>query len=210
MQTTSQSSNRPDRTLLIATSNPGKLQEYRELLDGLGWTLVDLNTVNISEPVEETGTTFEENARLKAEAYASLSGLVTLADDSGIEVDALGGEPGVYSARYGGDGLNDVDRYRLLLHNLAAKAPSGRSARFVCVIALAGTNFETIAVEGTVEGVIAHEPRGEFGFGYDPIFFLPDRNRTTAEIAPEEKNRISHRGQAAQKIRPFLAQIDEL
>jgi XTP/dITP diphosphohydrolase len=210
MHTSPQSDYRSGRTLLIATSNPGKLQEYRELLDGLGWTLVDLNTVGISEPVEETGTTFEANARLKAEAYASLSGLVTLADDSGIEVAALGGEPGVYSARYGGEGLNDVDRYQLLLRNLAAKAPSDRSARFVCVIALAGTNFETITVEGTVDGVIAHEPHGEFGFGYDPIFFLPDRNRTTAEIAPEEKNRISHRSQAAQKIRPYLAQIDVL
>jgi XTP/dITP diphosphohydrolase len=176
----------------------------------LGWRLVDLKAVGISEPVEETGTTFEANARLKAEAYASLSGLVTLADDSGIEVAALGGEPGVYSARYGGEGLNDVDRYQLLLRNLAAKASSDRSARFVCVIALAGTNFETITVEGTVDGVIAHEPHGEFGFGYDPIFFLPDRNRTTAEIAPEEKNRISHRGQAAQMIRPYLAQIDVL
>lgn len=208
MHTTSQPGNRSGRTLLIATSNPGKLQEYRELLDGLDLTLVDLLTVGIDDPVEETGTTFEENARLKAESYARLSGLLTLADDSGLEVAALGGEPGLHSARYGGEGLNDIDRYRLLLRNLAAKAPSDRSARFVCVIALAGTNFATISVEGTVEGAITHEPRGEFGFGYDPIFFLPDRNRTTAEIAPEEKNRISHRGQAAQKIRPYLAQID--
>lgn len=208
MHTTSQSGTWPVHTLLIATSNPGKLQEYRELLDGLDLTLVDLQTVGIDDHVEETGATFEENARLKAETYARLSGLLTLADDSGIEVAALGGEPGLHSARYGGEGLNDVERYQLLLRNLAAKAPSDRAARFVCVIALAGTNFETITVEGTVEGTIAHEPRGEFGFGYDPIFLLPDRNCTTAEIAAEDKNRISHRGQAAQKIRPYLARVD--
>lgn len=205
MHTTSQPGDRPGRTLLIATSNPGKLQEYRKLLDGLDWTLVDLQAVGIHDPVEETGATFEENARLKAETYARLSGLLTLADDSGIEVAALGGDPGLHSARYGGEGLNDVDRYQLLLRNLAAMGPTDRAARFVCVIALAGANFETITVEGTVEGVVAHEPRGEFGFGYDPIFFLPDRNCTMAEIAPEEKNRISHRGQAAEKIRPYAA-----
>ena len=204
---TATSSNRSSRTLLIATSNPGKLQEYRELLDGLPVTLLDLRDVGIHEPVEETGTTFEENARLKAETYARLSGLLTLADDSGLEVDALGGEPGLHSARYGGPGLDDADRCRLLLQNLAATAPAERTARFVCVIALAGNNRETVTVEGTIDGLVGYEPHGEFGFGYDPIFILPDRNCTMAEIEPEEKNRISHRGQAAQKIVPYVAQI---
>jgi XTP/dITP diphosphohydrolase len=204
---TATSSNQPSRTLLIATSNPGKLQEYRELLDGLPVTLLDLRAVGIHEPVEETGTTFEENARLKAETYARLSGLLTLADDSGLEVDALGGEPGLHSARYGGPGLDDAGRCRLLLRNLEATAPAGRTARFVCVIALAGNNRETITVEGTIEGMVGYEPHGEFGFGYDPVFILPDRNCTMAEIEPEEKNRISHRGQAAQKIVPYVAQI---
>jgi XTP/dITP diphosphohydrolase len=204
MHVTSDSTNTPRFSLLIATSNPGKLHEYRELLDGLPLTLVDLRSVGIHDPVDETGTTFEENARLKAETYARLSGLPTLADDSGIEVTALKGAPGLHSARYGGEGLSDIGRYQLLLKNLEATTSPDRSARFVCVIALAGPDFETVTVEGTVDGVIAHEPHGEFGFGYDPIFLLPDRNRTMAEIEPAEKNRISHRARAVQKIRSYL------
>ena len=204
MHTTSHEGGQEVRPLLIATSNRGKLQEYRELLEGLPFALVDLRTAGIDEPVEETGTTFEENARLKAETYASRSGMLTLADDSGIVVAALGGAPGLLSARYGGEGLDDIARYRLLLRNLEGRPPSERGARFVCVIALAAPGRGTVTVEGVVEGIIAQAPRGTNGFGYDPIFLLPDRGHTMAELDDEEKNRISHRARAAHKIRVHL------
>ena len=204
MHTMSHESSQKVRPLLIATSNRGKLQEYHELFEGLPFALVDLRTAGIDEPVEETGTTFEENARLKAETYAHRSGMLTLADDSGIEVAALGGAPGLLSARYGGEGLNDVARYRLLLHNLEGRPLSERGARFVCVIALATPGHDTVTVEGVVEGIIAEAPRGTNGFGYDPIFLLPDRGHTMAELDAREKNRISHRARAAHQIRIHL------
>lgn len=190
--------------LLIATTNPGKLAEYRELLHGLPFTLIHLHDADIHEEVPETGTTFEENARLKAVGYAQLSGLLTLADDSGLEVQALGGDPGVLSARYGGPGLDDADRTQLVLHNLVGVPSHDRQARFVCVIAVANPTGRCETTYGKVDGIINMAPRGEHGFGYDPIFFLPERDMTMAELAPEEKNRISHRAQAAQRIYPIL------
>ncbi len=204
MHTMSHRCGQEARPLLIATSNQGKLQEYHELLEGLPFALVDQRTAGIDEPVEETGTTFEENARLKAETYASRSGMLTLADDSGIVVAALGGAPGLLSARYGGEGLDDIARYQLLLRNLEGRPPSERGARFVCVIALAAPGRGTVIVEGVVEGIIAEAPRGTNGFGYDPIFLLPDRGHTMAELDAEEKNRISHRARAAHQIRIHL------
>ena len=192
------------QTLLVATHNKGKLREYKELLRDLPVRLVYLDEVGIHEDVPETGSTFEENAVQKATAYARLSGLVTLADDSGLEVDALGGRPGIHSARYAGPNASDEDRIRKLLAELEGVPPERRTARFRCVIAVASPEGDVITEQGTVEGVIADAPRGHHGFGYDPIFYLPDRGCTMAELPPEEKNRISHRARAAEAIKPRL------
>ena len=161
----------------------------------------------IGDEVEETGETFAENAIRKAREYARLSGLVTLADDSGLEVDALGGEPGVHSARYGEQGVGDEDRYQLLLHRMQGVPWEGRGARFRCVIAVAEPGGESYTADGTCEGVIAFEPQGQYGFGYDPIFYLPEYDKTMAQLLPEVKNRISHRARAAQEIRAILERI---
>ena len=154
--------------------------------------------------MEETGSTFEENAIIKAQAYSRLTGLLTLADDSGLEVDALGGDPGVYSARYGGEGLTDEDRVELLLHNMRGVPWNLRSARFRCVIAIAPLEGEAVTVEGTVEGIIQYEPMGDGGFGYDPVFLLPQKGLTTSQLPLDEKNSLSHRGQAARKAADLL------
>jgi XTP/dITP diphosphohydrolase len=196
--------------LLIATNNPGKVREYRDLLEDLPIT------IEITYPaqeglvleVEESGETFEENARLKALAFAQASGLTTLADDSGLEVDALDGAPGVRSARYAGPGANDIDRYRKLLGALAGVPAGQRSARFRCVVALAQPNGNVRTADGTCEGEIGVEPRGEHGFGYDPVFVVEGYSgRTMAELSPEVKNRISHRGRALAAIRPMLEHL---
>lgn len=194
------------RRLLVATTNRGKLAEFRAMLAGLPFDLVDLSDVGIQDEIEETDATFEQNARLKAEGYARLSGLLTLADDSGLEVVALGGEPGVFSARYGGEPSTE-GRNQLLLRKLHGVPFSDRSARFVCVIAIADASGVIETAEGVVEGVIEFEPRGEGGFGYDPLFLLPDRGLTMAELDPAEKNRISHRAVALRKVRPLLAHL---
>ena len=166
--------------------------------------MVDLYQEGIQGSVAETGRTFTENAIQKATAYARLSGLWTWADDSGLEVDALGGEPGIHSARYAGPDASDEDRYRLLLRRLAHVPPGQRSARFRCVVALATPEGRVETAEGRCEGEIALAPRGAHGFGYDPIFYLPERGKTMAELPLEEKNRISHRGQAARAARRIL------
>lgn len=192
------------KTLLIATHNQGKIREYQQLLADLPFTVVSLRQLHITQDVEETGTTFAENAILKATQYAQLSGLLTWADDSGLEIDALQGRPGVYSARYGGHGLSDKERYELVLAELKATASPPWSARFRCVVALAFPDETVETVEDTVEGEITDQPRGEHGFGYDPIFFLPEFNATIAQVAPEIKNAISHRGKAALKAKKLL------
>jgi XTP/dITP diphosphohydrolase len=189
--------------LLVATTNPGKLAEYRELLRDLPVALTYLRDEGIADEIPETGTTFEANAHLKAQGYAQLSGLPTLADDSGLEVDALGGEPGVYSARYG-DRANDAERSALVLEKLAGAPKAQRTARFVCVIAVALPDGRSFEARGTVEGIIANAPRGTNGFGYDPIFELAD-GITMAELPAHHKNAISHRAVAARAIRPQLA-----
>ncbi|HIC93340.1 MAG TPA: non-canonical purine NTP pyrophosphatase, partial [Anaerolineae bacterium] len=155
--------------LLIATNNPGKLREYEELLAGLPLELTSPAREGLSLEVAETGESFAENARLKAVAYARASGLLTLADDSGLEVDALSGRPGVHSARYAGEGADDEERYRLLLEEMRGVPWEKRTARFRCVIAIATPEGEVRTAEGTCEGIIAFEPRGEHGFGYDPV-----------------------------------------
>jgi XTP/dITP diphosphohydrolase len=195
--------------LLIATNNQGKVREYKALLQ-------DLPGVKITFPaqeglvleVQETGETFEENARLKAQAYARISGLPTLADDSGLEVDALAGAPGVRSARYAGPKTSDRDRYRKLLAELADVPPTLRSARFRCVVALAIPQDAMYIAEGTCEGQIGLVPRGAFGFGYDPIFVVEGQDgRTMAELPPQVKNQISHRARAVQAMLPDLRRL---
>jgi XTP/dITP diphosphohydrolase len=189
---------------LIATRNEGKLREYKQLLAGLSISLTYLTEEGITYEVEETGQTFSQNAVHKAREYARISGLLTLADDSGLEVDALCGEPGVHSARYAGAGATDQDRYRLLLERLKEVPWDQRSARFRCVIAVAQPAGETYTSEGVCEGVISFAPQGEHGFGYDPVFFLPERGKTMAQLAPEVKNLVSHRARAAQGIAGIL------
>lgn len=191
-------------TLLIATHNPGKLREYRALLADLPVRVVALDEVGIHTEVAETGDTFTTNAILKAQGYAALSGLWTWADDSGLEVDALGGRPGVHSARYGGPGLSDRARYAALLAELAPFDRATWTARFRCVVALATPDGRVFTVDDTVEGVITDEPRGEHGFGYDPIFYLPDHSATMAELPPAVKNTISHRAKAARRAKELL------
>jgi XTP/dITP diphosphohydrolase len=190
--------------LLIATHNPGKLREYAQIFAGLDLTLRTLGEVGITVDIEETGKTFAENARLKALGYMQMSGLPTLADDSGLEVAALNGEPGVYSARYGG--LKGEAQLRYLLDKLEGVPFHQRLARFVCVIALARPgDSEPVFVEGTLPGVIEFEMRGTNGFGYDPLFYVLDANRTLAELSDAEKNVISHRAVAAHAARRVIA-----
>jgi len=194
--------------LLVATHNLGKLQEYRELLDQLSLELTNLQNEGIDFEPQETGSTFEENAVLKAWAFAVRSGLAVLADDSGLEIDALGGAPGVHSARYGGTGRGeDVRRYQLVLGQLEGVPWAQRTARFRCVIAVASPDGQVKTAQGLVEGVIAWEPRGEHGFGYDPIFYLPEFNCSMAQLPPEIKNRISHRARAVQAVRRIIQEM---
>ena len=193
--------------LLVATNNPGKVREYQALFKGLPLTLTYPAQEGIDIEVKETGSTFAQNARLKATAYARVSGLLTLADDSGLEVDALGGEPGTRSARYAGPLASDEDRYRLLLSRLERVPWQQRTARFRCVIAVARPQGEVHTAQGACEGVIAFEPRGEHGFGYDPVFYVPEHGQTMAELEPEVKNRISHRARAAEGARRILQEL---
>ncbi|MCX7706615.1 MAG: XTP/dITP diphosphatase [Anaerolineae bacterium] len=193
--------------LLVATHNPGKAREYRELLAGLPLEVTYLDELGITLEVEETGSTFAENAILKATTYAQVSGLWTWADDSGLEVDALDGAPGVFSSRYAGPGASDVDRYRKLLNALAGVPWDRRTARFRCTVALATPEGAVRTVEGVCEGVIAFGPVGEHGFGYDPVFYLPERGLTMAQLPPEVKNQISHRGRAARGAVAVLAEM---
>ena len=190
--------------LLVATNNSGKLREYASLLDGLGFDLITLAGAGITVEIEETGTSMEQNAVLKATGFAELSGLVTLADDSGLEVDALGGEPGPLSRRYAGENASDTERNDYLLARLRDVPWEKRGARFRCVIAIAAPDGNVETCEGVCQGMIAFEPKGEGGFGYDPIFFLPELERSMAELALDEKNRMSHRAKAAQEARRLL------
>ncbi len=192
--------------LLIATHNQGKVREYEELLADVGVELVSLSEVGIDRAIPEEGDTYAENALLKARGYAALSGMLTLADDSGIEVDALGGAPGVRTARYAGIDASDAERNALLLRSIEGIPEAERTARFRCVIALAWPDGRTAVAEGVVEGRIAREPRGERGFGYDPIFFVPEYGCTMAELPEEVKNRISHRARAAAAAAELLVE----
>lgn len=190
--------------LLLASNNRGKLAEYLEIYSGQTFDLVTPEMVGINLDVAETGGNYQENAVLKGLAFSKASGLLTLADDSGLEVDALDGAPGLHSARYSSKpGANDADRRRFLLQNLSGK-PQPWSARFRCVIAVVEPTGEMQIVEGICPGEIISEERGGNGFGYDPIFLLPETGRTMAELPMDEKNRLSHRGRAAAAALPVI------
>lgn len=193
--------------LLLATNNQGKMREYRSLLRGIPYDLVTPAELGITNEVEESGGSLEENARLKARYFAERGHLLSLADDSGLEVDALGGEPGPLSARYAGEGATDKERIDYLLSRLKGVPREKRAARFRCVIALATPEGKVKLFSGERRGFITFEPRGEQGFGYDPIFYLPELDKTMAELPPEVKNRISHRGEAARKAAKALVKL---
>lgn len=194
--------------LILATSNPGKVRELRRLLEGCGFEAVAAGDLGIALEVEETGDTYEENARLKARAYAAAGEGLALADDSGIEVDVLGGRPGVQSARYGGPGLDDAGRVACLLAELAEVPLRRRGARFRAVVVVAGRHrgrCVDAAFEGMREGAIAMAPRGSGGFGYDPVFEAG--GETEAELTPAEKDSVSHRGQAVRAAAAYLREL---
>ena len=194
--------------LLVATHNQGKVVEFADMLQDMAIEWLSLDDVGVLRDVEETGSTFRENSVLKARTYATETGLLTLADDSGLEVDALGSAPGVYTARYGGSGLTAVQRYQKLLSELNTVPASKRTARFRCVIVLAAPDGTILGeAEGVCEGLIAQAPAGTGGFGYDPIFYLPSFQQTMAQLPPSQKHQISHRGRAMQQIEPQLRAV---
>ena len=197
------------RPLLIATKNRGKVAEYRDLLADLPFQILSLEDVGIDVDVEETGSTFEENAILKAQTYAQLSGLLTWADDSGLAVDALGGWPGVHSARHAGPHATDADRIAILLQKLQGVPPEQRTAAFHCTVAVATPQGQVWTTQGMCSGVILEQPEGRGGFGYDPVFFVPVLGETFAQLTPKQKNAISHRGIAARKARELLIRLVE-
>lgn len=197
------------RRLVVATSNPHKVDEFRAILSDIPFDIVSLAELGLNVTVEETGVTFADNAILKAIACAEAARELSLADDSGIEVDALDGEPGIRSNRWAGEGVSPAERNRLLNERLVGVPDERRMARFRCAIAIAGPAPLGLydVVEGTVEGRIVHEPRGSGGFGYDPIFYVPELGRTVGELPDEEKNRISHRARAAAKASVSLRRL---
>jgi XTP/dITP diphosphohydrolase len=196
-------------TIVIATKNPGKFKEIVALLYGLDVLLLPLDRAGLTVVPPESGESFQENAGLKAAAVARSSGWLSLADDSGLEVDALGGEPGVRSARFGGPHATDADRNRLLLEKLRGVPAEKRTARFHCVVAIAQPQGPTRFAEGICEGRIALAPRGTHGFGYDPLFEIESLGKTFAELEPEVKNRISHRAKAMAGAQLILREILE-
>ena len=188
---------------VLATHNPGKLKEMSAILAELGIQVVGPDELGIDVEVEEAGTTFAENAMLKAQAICAASGLPAIADDSGLCVDALNGGPGVYSARYGGEGLDDRGRTMLLLQNM--RGQTTRAAHFACAICCVFPSGDTLTAEGRCEGAIAFAPMGEGGFGYDPVFLVPEKAKTFSQLTAEEKNAISHRGKALRAFSEKLA-----
>ncbi|PAC85104.1 XTP/dITP diphosphatase [Bacillus subtilis] len=189
---------------IIATHNPGKVKEFKEILEPRGYDVKSLAEIGFTEEIEETGHTFEENAILKAEVVAKAVNKMVIADDSGLSIDNLGGRPGVYSARYAGEQKDDQANIEKVLSELKGIEKEQRTARFRCALAVSIPGEETKTVEGHVEGYIAEEPRGEYGFGYDPIFIVKDKDKTMAELTSDEKNKISHRADALKKLSKLL------
>lgn len=189
---------------IIATHNPGKVKEFKDILAPKGYDVKSLADIGFLEEIEETGHTFEENAVLKTEAVAKAVNKMVIADDSGLSVDNLGGSPGVYSARYAGEQKDDAANINKVLQELKGIEKEQRTARFRCALAVSIPGKETKTVEGHVEGYIAEEPKGENGFGYDPIFIVKDKDKTMAELTSDEKNKISHRANALKKLSQLL------
>ena len=191
---------------VLATHNAGKLAEMKAILSGLGVEVISPAEAGADVEVEETGSTFAENAMLKAKAVCAAAGLPAIADDSGLCVDALNGGPGVYSARYGGEDLDDRGRYMLLLSGM--RGQTTRAAHFSCAVACAFPNGDTLTAEGRCDGAIAFAPMGDGGFGYDPVFLVPEKGKTFGQLSAEEKSAISHRGKAlaafAEKLGTYL------
>ena len=192
------------RRLIFATGNEHKMVEIREILGELPVEILSMKDVGIKADIVENGNTFEENALIKAKEVCKLAGEMVLADDSGLEIDYLNGEPGIYSARYMGEDTSYDIKNQALLDRLDGVEDAKRTARFVCAIAAAFPDGGTETVRGTMEGIIGHEIAGENGFGYDPIFYLPEYGCTSAELAPEKKNELSHRGEGLRKMRAVI------
>ena len=192
------------KRMIFATGNENKMVEIREILGDLPLEILSMKQAGIRADIEENGTSFEENALIKAREVCRLAGEMVLADDSGLEIDYLNGEPGIYSARYMGETTSYRVKNKNLMERLEGVPNEKRTARFVCAIAAVFPDGKELVVRGTVEGIIGYEERGENGFGYDPIFYLPERGLTTAELPPEEKNSISHRGNALRKMKELL------
>ena len=193
--------------IVFATGNRDKLREIREILAGLPFEIVSMREAGADLDIEENGSTFAENAAIKARAVAAATGEITMSDDSGLVVDALGGEPGIYSARYMGEDTSYRIKNQSIIDRLEGKTGSERSARFVCAVVCVLPDGREITTEAAFEGEIGYEERGENGFGYDPIFFLPEYGMSSAEIPREEKNRISHRGKALRLMRKELEKL---
>lgn len=190
--------------MIFATTNQGKVREIKAILGDIGEDIISLKEAGISVNIVEDGTTFEENAIIKAKAIMEMTGQMVLADDSGLEVDAMNKEPGIYSARFMGEDTSYDIKNKEIIKRLEGVEGDARSARFVCVIAAAFPNGEVITTRGTIEGVIAKEQRGTNGFGYDPIVYVPEYGMTTGEMDPEQKNAISHRGKALMAMKEIL------
>lgn len=192
------------KKIVIATQNKGKAKDFETLLAPLGYKVLTLLDVAQDMDVEETGVTFEENAILKAETVSNALGIPVISDDSGLEIDALNGEPGVYSARYAGAAKSDSANIDKVLEKLAGVPDSERTARFRCVLAVAAPGQKTETFSGSCEGMILHERRGDNGFGYDPVFYVPAQNKAMAELQPHEKAAISHRGNALRQLKESM------
>ena len=190
--------------MIFATGNMGKLKEIKDILGDIGEEIISMKEAGIDIDIEENGTTFEENAIIKAKAIMELTGQIVLADDSGLEVDALNKEPGIYSARYMGVDTSYDIKNRNIIERLEGIEGADRSARFVCAIAAAFPDGEVIVTRGTIEGIIAKEPAGTNGFGFDPIVYVPEYGMTTGQMEPEQKNQISHRGKALMEMKKIL------
>lgn len=195
--------------LLLASQNPGKLNEMRQLVAGLPFRVVAPLDLGIEQAPDETGTTFVENATIKALSYAGRSGLLTVADDSGISVDALGGKPGLHSSRFGGEGATDVERNRLLLEKLEGVPRERRGAHFTSAVVVARGESVLFQAQEEVHGFIAEAVRGPNGFGYDPLFFYPPFGKTFGEVPREQKDGVSHRGKAFARLRSFLVTLSD-
>lgn len=196
-----------NQTIIFATSNKGKMREIRQLMADLDVTVKSLEEAGIHADIVEDGDTFQKNAAIKAETIRDMTGSIVLADDSGLEIDYLNGEPGVYSARYLGEDTPYTEKNKIIIERMKGARGKDRKARFVCVIAAAFPDRETLFTRGTLEGEIALSPTGEGGFGYDPILFLPERGITTAQMTAEEKNAISHRGKALREMKEHICRI---